>query len=50
MGISYTQSTDTSTDMGLKDYSKSRMRENCKYGSVRGVEIPHETENVYQVS
>jgi len=21
-----------------------------KYGSVRGVEIPHETENVYQVS
>jgi len=36
MGISYTQSTDTSTDMGLKDYSKSRMRENCKYGSVRG--------------
>ena len=36
MEFSYTESTDTSTNMVTKDYSKSRMRENCKYGSVRG--------------
>ena len=36
MEFSYTESTDTGTNMVTKDYSKSRMRENCKYGSVRG--------------
>ena len=36
MEFSYTESTDTSTNMVTKNYSKSRMRENCKYGSVRG--------------
>ena len=36
MEFSYTESTDTDTNMVTKDYSKSRMRENCKYGSVRG--------------
>jgi hypothetical protein len=36
MEFSYTKSTDTGTNMVTKDYSKSRMRENCKYGSVRG--------------
>ena len=36
MEFSYTESTDTSTNMVTKDYSKSRMRENCKCGSVRG--------------
>ena len=36
MEFSYTKSTDTSTNMVTKDYSKSRMRENCTYGSVRG--------------
>ena len=35
MEFSYTESTDTDTNMVTKDYSKSRMRENCKYGSVR---------------
>ncbi|HRR34174.1 MAG TPA: hypothetical protein P5026_08765, partial [Kiritimatiellia bacterium] len=29
---------------------KSRMWEIHKYGSVRGVETPHEAENVYQIS
>ena len=36
MEFSYTKSTDTGTNMVTKDYSKSRMRENCMYGSVRG--------------
>ena len=36
MEFSYTKSTDTSADMVTKDYSKSRMRENRTYGSVRG--------------
>ena len=36
MEFSYTKSTDTSTNMVTKDYSKSRMRENRTYGSVRG--------------
>jgi len=36
MEFSYTKSTDTGTNMVTKDYSKSRMRENCTYGSVRG--------------
>ena len=36
MEFSYTKSTDTSTNMVTKDYSKSRMRKNCTYGSVRG--------------
>ena len=36
MEFSYSESTDTGTNMVTKDYSKSRMRENCKYGSVRG--------------
>ena len=36
MEFSYTESTDTGTNMVTKDYSKSRMRENRTYGSVRG--------------
>ena len=36
MEFSYTKSTDTGTNMVTKDYSKSRMRENRTYGSVRG--------------
>ena len=36
MEFSYTESTDTDTNMVTKDYSKSRMRENCTYGSARG--------------
>ena len=36
MEFSYTKSTDTRTNMVTKDYSKSRMRENRTYGSVRG--------------
>ena len=36
MEFSYTKSTDTGTNMVTKNYSKSRMRENCTYGSVRG--------------
>ena len=36
MEFSYTKSTDTSTNMVTRDYSKSRMRENRTYGSVRG--------------
>ena len=36
MEFSYTKSTDTSTNMVTKNYSKSRMRENRTYGSVRG--------------
>ena len=36
MEFSYTESMDTSADMVTKDYSKSRMRENRTYGSVRG--------------
>ena len=36
MEFSYTESTDTSTNMVTKNYSKSRMRENRTYGSVRG--------------
>ena len=36
MEFSYTESTDTGTNMVTKDYSKSHMRENRTYGSVRG--------------